>query len=103
MELLRARTAHMQSYGITTNDAQMTLVLLTNIEHAKNEDYGREFRPYLQNICRTFSYNHVHDVALLTAILKELAVADGVRAMRDAPGPSGTGRKNIANESNEEQ
>ena len=32
------------------------------------------------------------------AILPELAVADGVRAMRDAPGPSGTGSKNVTNE-----
>ena len=90
----------MQSYGITVKDAKLTLVLIANIERAKNEDYGRKFCPSLQNICCKFLYNHVHDVSLLSAVLQELAVADGVSAIRYAPGPRGTGRKNVANESN---
>ena len=69
MELLQARAARMQSYGITINDAQLNLVLLANIKHAKNEDYGRKFRPSLQNIRCTFPYNHVHNAALIMAIL----------------------------------
>ena len=35
MELLRARAAHTKSYCITVDDAQLTLVLLTNTERAK--------------------------------------------------------------------
>ena len=42
-------------------------------------------------------------ITTLTAILKELAIVDGVRVMQNAPGPSGMGRKNVANEANEEQ
>ena len=103
MELLRARADRMQSYSITVDDAQLTLVLLANIKRAKNKYYGRKFRPSLQNIRRTFPYNHVHDTASITAILQELAVADGVRAMHNAPVPRGMGRKKVANESNKEQ
>jgi hypothetical protein len=35
-------------------------------------------------------YNHVHDATLLQDIMKELAGADGVRKLKDAPAP-GTG------------
>ena len=70
MDLLWACAAHMQSYFITIDDAQLNLVLLANTEHAKNEDFGRKFCPSLQNISRTFPYNHVHDAALRTTILQ---------------------------------
>jgi hypothetical protein len=44
--------------------------------------------------CRLFAkknmYNHVHNVTLLQDIMKELAGADGVRELKDAPAP-GTG------------
>ncbi len=36
------------------------------------------------------TYNHVHDAPLLQDIMKELAGADGVRELKDAPAP-GTG------------
>ena len=35
MELLWARADRMQSYSITVDDAQLTLVLPANIKHAK--------------------------------------------------------------------
>ena len=60
MELLQDHAVRMQSYGITVDEAQLTLVLLANIEHGKNENYGREFRPSLQNVRRTFPDNHVN-------------------------------------------
>ena len=100
MELLWASADRMQSYGITVNDAQLTLVLLANTKRAKNEDYGCEFCPSLQIIRCTFPYNHVQDNALLTEILQELSVADGVRAMKDAPEPIGMWCKSVANEAN---
>jgi hypothetical protein len=44
--------------------------------------------------CRLFTkkytYNHVHDATSLQDIMKELAGADGVRKLKDAPAP-GTG------------
>ncbi len=34
--------------------------------------------------CKKYTYNHVHNTALLQFILKELAGADGVRVLKDA-------------------
>ncbi len=44
----------------------------------------------MQAICKKNTYNHVHDATLLQDIMKELAGADGVRKLKDAPAP-GTG------------
>ncbi len=39
------------------------------------------------SICKKYTYNHVHDAISLQFILKELAGADGVRVLKDAPAP----------------
>ncbi len=44
----------------------------------------------MQAICKKYTYNHVHDATLLQNIVKELAGADGVCELKDAPAP-GTG------------
>jgi hypothetical protein len=44
----------------------------------------------MQAICKKYTYNHVHDATLQQDIMKELAGADGVRKLKDAPAP-GTG------------
>jgi hypothetical protein len=44
----------------------------------------------MQAICKKYTYNHVHDATLLQDIMKELAGADGVHKLKDAPEP-GTG------------
>jgi hypothetical protein len=44
----------------------------------------------MQAICKKYTYNHVHNATLLQDIMKELAGADGVRELKDAPAP-GTG------------
>jgi hypothetical protein len=44
----------------------------------------------MQAICKKYTYNHVHDATLLQDIMKELAGADGVHELKDAPAP-GTG------------
>lgn len=90
MELLRAKAGRMTAYGITVDDSQLALVLLANIDVATGHDWGREFRPTLQTIRRKYAYNHAHDAATVAAILKELAGADGVRKLNDAPAPTGT-------------
>jgi hypothetical protein len=41
-------------------------------------------------IHKKYTYNHVHDATSLQDIMKELAGADGVRELKDAPAP-GTG------------
>lgn len=90
MELLRAKAGRMTAYGITVDDSQLALVLLANIDIASSHDWGREFRPTLQTIRRRFTYNHAHNATTVAAMLKELAGADGVRKLNDAPAPTGT-------------
>jgi hypothetical protein len=41
----------------------------------------------MQAICKKYTYNHEHDATSLQDILKELAGADGVRELKDAPAP----------------
>jgi hypothetical protein len=44
----------------------------------------------MQGICKKYTYNHAHNATLLQDIMKELAGANGVRKLKDAPAP-GTG------------
>jgi hypothetical protein len=44
----------------------------------------------MQAICKKYAYNHVHNATSLQDILKELAGADKVGKLKDAPAP-GTG------------
>jgi hypothetical protein len=48
-------------------------------------------------IRKKYAYNHVHDVMSLQTILTELAGADGVRALRDAPAPNAGTAHSVAN------
>ncbi len=52
----------------------------------------------MQAICKKNTYNHVHNATSLQDILKELAGADGVRKLKDAPAP-GTGTAHSVAES----
>ena len=61
---------------------------MANIEVAARKDFGRDFRPALQNIRAKYTYSHTHDKVLLRDILQELAKADSVRTLKDAPAPS---------------
>ena len=93
VKLLRAKIARMHSYGIVVDNTQLALVLLANIELATSEAWGREFRPALQTIRRAYAYNFAHTNDSITVILRELAGADGVRKLNEAPSSS-TGAAN---------
>ena len=88
MEQLKAKITRVVAYGITHDDTALALTLLANIEYATNHDWGREFRPVLQDIRKRFKYNHPHDATSIGYILKELAAADTVRTLSDAPEPT---------------
>jgi hypothetical protein len=45
-------------------------------------------------MCKKYTYNHVHDATLLQDIMKELAGADGVCELKNAPAP-GTGTAHL--------
>ncbi len=84
-ELMQSNAAQMATYGIVSGIPQLTLTLLANIETATKSNYGCEFFSAMHAIRKKYMYNHVHDVTLHQFILKELAGADGVRVLKDAP------------------
>ena len=88
MELLQSNAARMATYGISIGVPQLVLTLLANIESATKAEYGHEFRSAMHAIRKKYAYNHVHDATSLQEILHELAGADGVRVLKDAPAPS---------------
>ena len=87
----------MAAYGIIIGIPQLTLTLLANIETATKSNYGHEFCLAMHAIRKKYAYNHVHDAALLQTILTELAGADGVRALKDAPAPNAGTAHSVAN------
>ncbi len=87
MELMQSNTARMATYGIIIGIPQLTLTLLANIETATKSNYGHEFCLAMHATRKKYTYNYVHDATLLQFILKELAGVDGVRVLKDAPGP----------------
>jgi hypothetical protein len=97
MELMQSNAARMATYGIVIGIPQLTLTLLANIESATKSDYGREFRSAMHAILKKYTYNHVHDAMSLQTILTELAGADGVRTLKDAPAPNAGTAHSVAN------
>ena len=87
MEGMQALTERMKTYGIDVSTPQVVLTLMANIEIAAHEDFGQEFRSALQNILTKYTYSHTHDNVLLRDILQELAKAELVRTLKDAPAP----------------
>jgi hypothetical protein len=88
MELMQSNAARMATYGIVIGIPQLTLTLLANIETATKSNYGCKFHSAMHAIRMKYTYNHVHDVTSLQTIITELAGADGVRALKDAPAPN---------------
>ena len=48
-------------------------------------------------IQKKYSYNHIHDATSMTYILKELAGADELRAMKLAPAPNSSKANAVGN------
>ncbi len=97
MELMQSNAARMAMYGIIIGIPQLTLTLLANIVTATKSDYGCEFCSAMHSIRKKYAYNHVHDATSLQTILTELAGADGVRALKDAPAPNTGTAHSVAN------
>lgn len=94
VEQLRVKAAKLEAYGITIDEPQLALCILSNVEEAIKHDYGREFRQAMQVIRKDYKYNHVHDAHSISLILKELAAADGIRELKDAPAPDDSAQRN---------
>jgi len=78
----------LKPFRITPAEPELTLILLANIHHAKEQDWGQEFRAAMSAIPKKYSYNHVHDATSMAYILKELAGADKLQAIKLAPAPN---------------
>jgi hypothetical protein len=94
MELMQLNVAQMAAYGIVIGIPQLTLTLLANIEMVTKSNYGCKFCLAMHAIQKKYTYNHVHNSASLQIILKELAGADSVRVLKDAP-TLGTGTAHL--------
>jgi hypothetical protein len=97
MELLQSNVAQMATYGIVIGIPQLVLTLLANIETMTKADYGHKFCLAMHFICKKYTYNHVHNAMSLQIILTELASANGVRVLKDAPTPSAGMAHSVAN------
>ncbi len=97
MELMQSNAAQMATYGIVIGIPQLTLTLLANIKTATKSDYGRKFCSAMHAICKKYACNHVHDATSLQTILTQLAGANRVRALKDAPAPNAMTGRSVAN------
>jgi hypothetical protein len=97
MELLQLNVAQMATYSITIGVPQIVITLLANIKTVAKSKYGHNFCLAMHTIRKKYTYNHLHDAASLQTILMELAGADGVRVLKDAPTPSAGTAHSVAN------
>jgi hypothetical protein len=76
MAQLRAMATRLKPFGINPAEPELMLILLANIHHAKEQDWGQEVRAAMAAIRKKYSYNHVHDATSMAYFLKELAGED---------------------------
>ena len=88
MAQLNTLATRLKPFGITPAKPELTIILLANIHHAKEQEWGQEFCAAMSAIQNMYSYDPVHDATLMAYILKELAGADKLRAMKLAPAPN---------------
>jgi hypothetical protein len=88
MAQLKTMATRLKPFGINPAKPELTLILLANIHHSKEQDWGQEFCAAMAAIRKKYAYNHVHDATSLVFILKELAGADELRTMKLAPAPN---------------
>ena len=96
MAQLKTMATRLKPFGINPAEPELTLILLANIHHAKEQDWGQEFRAAMSAIRKKYSYNHVHDATSMAFILKELAGADELRTMKLAPAPNASKANAVA-------
>ncbi len=88
MAQLKTMASRLKPFGINPAEPELTIILLANIHHAKEQDWGQEFRAAMAEIRKKYNYDHVHDATSMAFILKDLAGADELRTMKLAPAPN---------------
>jgi len=96
MEIVQKLANRMSAYGINVGIPSIALMLLANIKTATKQKYGWEFWLAMQSIRTKYVYNYKHDDALLKVIMTELAKADSVRTLKDAPAPGTATANSVA-------
>ena len=61
MAQLKTMATRLKPFRINPAKSELTLILLANIHHAKEQDWGQEFCAAMAAIRKKYSYNHVHD------------------------------------------
>ena len=79
MEQLKTMATRLKPFGITLAKPELTLILLANIHHAKEQEWGQEFRAAMSAIQKKYSYDHIHVATLMAYILKESKGADNCK------------------------
>ena len=85
---LKMMANKLKPFGLTPGEPELMLIILANIHYAKEQVWGHEFRAAMAAIRKQFNYDHIHDKASWTFIVKELACADELRNMKLAPAPN---------------
>ena len=85
---MMATATRLKPFGIKPAEPELMLILFASMHHAKEQDWGQEFRSAMAAIWKKYNYDHAHDATLMASILKELAGADKLRAMKLAPAPN---------------
>ena len=86
--VLRAKNARIAAYGIIVHDDMIANIVLAEADEAAREEWGREIGTAMDKIRLRYGYDHPHDATSLAAMLRELAAADAVRTLLDAPAPT---------------
>ncbi len=81
MAQLKMMATRLEPFGMIPAEPELTLILIANIHHAKEQDWGQEFCAAMVVFWKNFSYDHVHGTRSMAYILKELAGADKLRAL----------------------
>jgi hypothetical protein len=84
-DALLATAGKLKSVGIIVGPSIRGHILLHQLELAQREEWGRDFRSCMQTLRKSYPYTHVHDDASIAAILHEMAGADAVRNLSEAP------------------
>ena len=84
-DALLATAGKLKAVGIIIPASIRGHILLHQLEQAQREEWGRDFRSCMQNLRKSYPYTHVHDDASIAAILHEVAGADAVRNLSEAP------------------
>jgi len=85
VEKFAANASKTQAYGIRIHDDLKAVIILANMEWATRQSWGTEISVAHRTIKAKYRYDHTHNTASITEILKVLTGADEARDRRRAP------------------